>query len=923
MADKKSGESSSGPDRLYLLDGMALIYRAYFALIRTPIRTTEGFNTSAIFGFANSLIDLLQKYEPTHIAVAFDTREPTFRHVRYPEYKAQREEMPEDLSKSLEPVKRLIRGFNIPVLELPGYEADDIIGTIAKRADDAGGYETFMVTPDKDFAQLVSETTKIYKPGRQGSEAEILDLASIQENWQVQTADQVADILGLWGDASDNIPGVPGIGEKTAKKLIGQFGSIEEILANTNQLKGKQKENLENFGDQARLSKELATINVESPIELDFESLVMGEWDRKALQELLVEFEFNALGKRLFGDDFHAGRGHEEKKTIEDTPHEYRHIDAGDAKGRAALISKLQTLESFCFDSETSSLDPKTTKLLGLAFSWKPREGTYVEFPTGEGQATAVLEEFRPLFEKAGVEKVGHNLKFDLAVLDWSGLRAVGPFFDTMLAHALVEPDQRHQMDYMSEAYLGYTPVSITSLIGDKKGASVQLSMLDIVEEKSEEVAEYAAEDADITWQLAEIMRKELKEKDQERVFYDIEVPLLPILVDIEREGIAIDVEALATISEQLGKRIDGLAKEIEAAAGRPFNLKSPKQLGEVLFDELKLVDKPKKTKTGQYVTNEQVLQTLAHEHEIVRNILDYREATKLKSTYVDTLPEAVLPKSGRIHTSFHQLMTATGRLASSNPNLQNIPIRSAQGREIRRAFVPRDKDFVLLAADYSQIELRVMASLSNDKAMIEAFENGLDIHTATAARVYGVELDDVLPEMRRSAKMVNFGIIYGISAFGLSQRLGIARGEAGDIIENYLREYSGVADFMSNVVEDATERGYVETVSGRRRYLPALKDGNGTVRKAAERTAINTPIQGSAADMIKIAMVRVAAALDGRDFKSRMLLQVHDELVFDLHRDEIDIVTPLVVEAMTNAMTLKVPIVVETGLGENWLEAH
>lgn len=478
-------------------------------------------------------------------------------------------------------------------------------------------------------------------------------------------------------------------------------------------------------------------------------------------------------------------------------------------------------------------------------------------------------------------------------------------------------------MDFMSETYLGYTPVSITSLIGDKKGASVQLSMLDVVEEKSAEVAEYAAEDADITWQLADIMRKELKEKDQQRVFYDIEMPLLPVLVDIEREGIAIDTGALATISEQLGERIAELAATIETAAGHPFNLKSPKQLGEVLFDELKLVDKPKKTKTGQYVTNEQVLATLAHEHEIVRNILDYREATKLKSTYVDTLPEAVLPKSGRIHTSFHQLMTATGRLASSNPNLQNIPIRTAQGREIRRAFVPHDESFVLFSADYSQIELRVMASLSEDAAMIEAFQNGLDIHTATAAKVFGVDLDGVLPEMRRSAKMVNFGIIYGISAFGLAQRLGIPRVEAGDIIENYLREYSGVAEFMGSVVEEAAERGYVETICGRRRYLPALKDGNGMVRKAAERTAINTPIQGSAADMIKIAMVKVAAALDGKGFKSRMLLQVHDELVFDLHRDEIDTVTPLVIEAMTNALPLKVPVVVETGTGDNWLEAH
>ena len=921
----KKMSPTSGPQRLYLLDGMALIYRAYFALIRTPIRTTEGFNTSAIFGFANAVVDLLQKFEPTHIAVAFDTSDPTFRHKRYPEYKAQREEMPEDLRLSLEPVKRLIRAFNIPVIELPGYEADDIIGTLAKRAEEAGGYETFMVTPDKDFAQLVSETTKIYKPGRQGGEAEVLDLEKIREQWQVETPDQVADILGLWGDASDNIPGVPGIGEKTAKKLIVQFGTMENILASTDQLKGKQKENLENFSEQALLSKELATIEVAAPVEIDFEELTMGEWDKPALSELLVEYEFNALGKRLLGDDFHAGRGHEEKTTIEDVEHDYQHIAADDAKGRAALIAELGRLRSFCFDTETSSLDPKTTTLIGIAFSWKKHTGSYVAFPIEEKANAAALEEFRPLFENPKAEKVGHNLKFDLGVLDWNGLRAVGPFFDTMLAHALVEPDQRHQMDFLSEAYLGYTPVSITSLIGDKKskGGEVQLSMLDLVEEKAEEISEYAAEDADITWQLAEILRDELEKKDQHKVFYDIESPLLPVLVDIEREGIAIDTECLKTIGGQLAERIGTLANEIEAAAGRPFNLNSPKQLGEVLFDDLKLVDKPKKTKTGQYVTNEQVLTTLAHEHEIVRNILEYREATKLKSTYVDTLPNAVLEKSGRVHTSFHQLMTATGRLASSNPNLQNIPIRTEQGREIRRAFVPRSKDFLLFSADYSQIELRVMATLSEDTAMIEAFENGLDIHTATAARVYGVELDGVLPEMRRSAKMVNFGIIYGISAFGLSQRLGIPRHDAGDIIDQYLKEYSGVASFMERVVEEAAEIGYVETVSGRRRYLPALKDGNATVRKAAERTAINTPIQGSAADMIKVAMVKVAAALGAGDFQSRMLLQVHDELVFDLHRDEVDTVNPLVVKAMTEALPLKVPVVVDTGMGENWLEAH
>ncbi|CAN5454979.1 DNA polymerase I [soil metagenome] len=926
------------PHSLYLLDGMALVYRAYLALIRSPIYNSKGTNTSALFGFVNTLVDLLVKRSPTHIAVVFDTSAPTPRHHLFPAYKAQRQEMPEDLAAAIPHVKRLVRAFNIPALELDGFEADDIIGTLAARADARGDMLTYMVTPDKDFAQLVSPTTIIYKPGRQGGEVELLDLPSILSNWGIERPDQVIDILVLLGDASDNIPCIPGIGENTAKKLVGQFGSVEGLLENVGQLKGKQKENVEKFGQQAILSKQLATIIRDVPIPVTFEELAIEPMDEATVMGIFTEFEFNAIGKRLFGESFKAGRGAlvsaspaspahagasaEQGElfagllSLADVPHQYTTVASIEAAHD--LVARLGKQEAFCFDVETTSLDPRDCEILGVAFSFNAHEGFYADCTV-----PGMLETLAPALEQSGAEKVGHNLKFDLGVLLDHGVVPAGPFFDTMLVHSLCEPDQRHGMDYLSERLLGYTPVPIDSLIGSKKDKGGQLSMSALTGEKLGALAEYAAEDADVTWQLAARLRTMLEDSGQAKVYYEIEGPLLPVLVAVEHEGIALDVRALAEIGAGLEKRMAELQEKVIRAAGTQFNLNSPKQLGQILFDVLKLVEKPKKTKTGQYKTDEQTLATLSTEHAIVRDLLEHRESSKLKSTYVDALPTAVARKSGRVHTTFHQLMTATGRLASSNPNLQNIPVRTQQGREIRKAFVPGRQGCVLLSADYSQIELRVMASISGDPAMVEAFENGLDIHTATAAKVYGVGIHDVLPEMRRTAKMVNFGIIYGISAFGLSQRLGIPRSEAAGIISAYFREYAGVRKFMDEIVERAKRDGFVETLTGRRRYLRDINSTNGMIRSAAERTAINTPIQGSSADMIKLAMIKVEALLREQSLQTRMLLQVHDELVFEMPEAESPIVIPLVEETMRDALPLKVPVVVESGTGANWLEAH
>ena len=933
--------------RLFLLDGMALIYRAHFAFIQAPIRNSKGVNTSALYGFINTLLAILEKEKPTHIGVAFDTSAPTPRHILYPAYKAQRDAMPEELAASIPHVKALCRAFHIPVLEIDGFEADDLIGTLVKRAEPAG-FESYMVTPDKDFAQLLSETTFMWKPGRKGTDHEIIGLKQLPEIWGVAEPHQIIDLLGLMGDASDNIPGVPGIGPKTAQKLIADFGSIENLLANTASLKGKQKESLEANTDKALLSKELATIITDCPLEVTWDDLVLSPRDDEAVKQLFTDFEFRTLTKRLFGDD--AGRDGSPSrpsnnplapesptlfdtfKTIKDVPHTYHLADTRELQ--AKLFTALAAQPSFCFDIETTSLDRHSAKLLGIAFSWKAHEGWYL--PIDNQQST--ISNLQSLFHSPA-EKIGHNLKYDLSVLHSHGISVAGPFFDTMLADALTSPERRHGMDYLSETLLGYTPVKLAEIANQQSAINNQPSDdlfafaetkatkskdLDMLSIPLETLAEYAAEDADVTFQLAAKLRPVLAESGMSSVFSEIESPLLPVLVRMEMEGITIDPGALKEVGVDLQKTIDQLAKSIEAHAGTPFNIASPKQLGQILFEHLKLLDKPKKTATGQYKTDEQTLSTLLGIHPIIAEILEYREATKLKSTYLDALPNHIAPETGRIHTHYHQLLAATGRLASSDPNLQNIPVRSESGRKIRQAFVPR-KGFTLLSCDYSQIELRVMAALACDPTMISAFQDGADIHTITAAKVHNVTPEEVTRDMRSGAKMVNFGIIYGISAFGLSQRLAIPRAEAAELIDAYFREYPAIKEYMDRTIEESREKGYAETLSGRRRYYPDLSSGNAGLRQNAERAAINMPIQGTAADMIKIAMIRIDELLLRKPYQTRMLLQVHDELVFDLHPEEESELVPKILHIMETALPLPhgIPILVEKGTGKNWLAAH
>jgi DNA polymerase-1 len=935
---------------------MALVYRAHFAFIQNPIRNSKGVNTSALYGFVNTLLTILEKEKPTHLGVAWDTSAPTPRHVKFPAYKAQRDEMPEELATAIPHVKRLCQAFHLPLLEIDGYEADDLIGTLAKRAE-AEGFETYMVTPDKDFAQLISDRTFMWKPGRKGDEHEVIGLAKLPEIWGVQNPHEIIDLLGLMGDSVDNIPGVPGIGPKTAQKLIAEFHSVENLLANTAKLKGKQKENLETYADQALLSKDLATIIIDAPIDVSWEDLVVSPRDDQAIKDLFTEFEFRSLTKRLFGenkDDRRASEvgsdapGRPERsptagtpggpesptlfdsfKTIREVSHSYHLADTPEKQ--AELFALLSQQKSFCFDIETTGLDRFEAKLLGVAFSWQAHEAWYLpisELPSTISNLRAALT--------GPAEKIGHNLKYDLSVLHHHGIEVAGPFFDTMLAHALVHPDQRHTMDYLSESMLGYSPIKLAEIANPQSTIAHQQSddlfafaevkkaskNLDISAIPLATLAEYAAEDADVTWQLAEKLRPLLD--GQRHVFQDIECPLLPVLVRMEMEGIAIDPAALVEVGGQLQQRIDELTKSIAVHAGRPFNLNSPKQLGEILFNELGLADKAKKTKTGQFKTDEQTLATFAGKHPIIDEILEYREATKLKGTYLDALPGHIVKETGRIHTQFHQLVAATGRLASTDPNLQNIPIRSALGKQIRKAFVPRD-GFTLLSCDYSQIELRVMAALANDASMIAAFRENRDIHTATAAKVWGVAESEVTREQRGGAKMVNFGIIYGISAFGLSQRLAIPRSEAAEIIDNYFKQYPAIKEFMDRTIQEARESGYVETLAGRRRHFPDLSSGNPTIRGNAERAAINTPIQGSAADMIKLAMIRIDSLLRERSCRTKMLLQVHDELVFDLAPYEREELVPKILHAMQTALPLPgdVPILVEHGSGPNWLAAH
>lgn len=929
----------SDEKKLFLLDGMALIYRAFFAFSQNPRITSYGLNTNAPYGFTNTLLDVLNREKPTHIAVVFDTDKPTERHVEFSDYKAHREAMPEDLSRSIPYIFRIIEGFNIPVITMDGYEADDIIGTLAKKAEKEG-FTTYMMTPDKDFGQLVSSNIFMYKPGRQGKEVEVLGVPEVLAKWGgIDNVDQVIDILGLMGDAVDNIPGIQGVGEKTAIKLVKEFGSVENLLANTDKLKGKQKEKVEEQADMARLSKKLATIIVDVPIDLDEKALIIEKPDEEVLKEIFTELEFRTMAKRIFGEELVEGPvggqqslfgggastqvaaapiadNESDLKTAATTPHHYETCDTKEK--RQALIKQLNAATEWCFDTETTSLVAIDAELVGISFSIKPHEAFYIPVPADKAAAQAIVEEFRTVFENENATIIGQNIKYDMLVLQNYGVQLKGKLFDTMLTHYLLEPDQRHNMDALAENYLNYNTISIETLIG-KKGKG-QLNMRDIEVEK---VAEYAAEDADITLRLKKVLEPQLDEKNARYVLEKVEAPLISVLADMEREGVRIDDKMLEGYSKELEIDIAQLEKDIQELAGVKFNIASPKQLGEVLFDKLQLDPKAKKTKTGQYKTDEEVLSYLAREHEIAQKIIDFRQLQKLKSTYVDALPLLVNKHTGRVHTSFNQAVAATGRLSSTDPNVQNIPIRTDRGREIRKAFIPRDENHLLLSADYSQIELRIVAAISEDKGMIDDFKQGLDIHTATAAKVFGVSLDDVDRDMRRKAKMVNFGIIYGISAFGLSQRLEIPRKEAAAIIESYFLQYPDIKRYMNDTVEQARERGYVETLLGRRRYLRDINSANHTVRGFAERNAINAPIQGSAADMIKLAMINIHRRFEEMQVKSKMILQVHDELLFDVYKPELEDLKPVIKKEMLGAMELAVPLEVEMGAGQNWLEAH
>lgn len=939
--------------KLFLLDGMALVYRAFFAFSQNPRITSSGLNASAMFGFTNTLLDIINKQKPTHLAVVFDTDKPTHRHIEFETYKAHREEMPEDLRKSLPYIVRILEAFNIPVLTMDGFEADDIIGTLAWRVE---GVDVYMMTPDKDFGQLVREGVYIYKPGRMGNPDEILGVPEILNRWEVERVDQVIDILGLWGDAVDNIPGVPGVGEKTAKKLIQEYGSLEGVLQNIDKLKGKMKEKFEEFSEQALVSKRLATIDTQVPIDISLDELIRKEPNEELLSQVFQELEFRTLLKRVFpgansafdtqnsGESENSSPGKSKKKvesnpmqtslfgfeadgegieaeeaisylSIKDVDHNYRIVQSEDDWNW--VIKELENVSEFCFDTETSDLDLFEAQIVGVSLSWEEFQGVYIPMAQNFEEAKKQLHRLAPFFASDKL-KIAQNLKFDMAILQKYGLEIMGPFFDTMLAHYLIEPDQRHNMQVLSENYLGYTPISIESLIG-KKGKN-QGSMTDV---PLEIIAEYAAEDTDVTFRLKKKLEAELTSRGLNEVFSQIEMPLVRVLMEMESEGVRIDVDFLNLYSKELNDQAVSIQQKIFELAGVQFNISSPSQVGNILFDHLKLEDKPKKTKTGQYQTDEETLQSLKGKHEIIDHILSFRALQKLKSTYVDALPTMVKKQTGKVHTSFNQAVAATGRLSSQNPNLQNIPIRTDLGREIRKAFIPKDGDHVLLSADYSQIELRIIAHISKDPAMIEAFKSGVDIHTATASKVWGVPIDEVDKEMRRKAKTVNFGIIYGISAFGLSQRVQISRSEAKEIIDNYFIQFPGIKSYMDNTILAARESGFVETISGRRRNLRDINSRNATVRGFAERNAINAPIQGSAADMIKMAMIKIQNWLNSSELKTKMILQVHDELLFEVPKNEINQVSIQVKKLMEEAMQLDVPVLVEWGTGDNWLEAH
>lgn len=946
--------------KLFLLDAFALIFRAYYALIRNPRITSKGKNTNAQFGFTNTLIDLLNNQKPSHMAVCFDTHAPTERHTDFADYKANRQEAPEDLLIAIPDIKRIIEGFNIPIMELDGYEADDVIGTLSKQAANAG-YEVYMVTPDKDYGQLVDDKVRIYKPGYQGGDVEIMGPAEVCAKWNIKNVNQVIDILGLMGDSVDNIPGIAGVGEKTAAKLLAEYETLEKVLNQAGQIKGALGDKIRNGKEAALMSKKLATIITNVPIQFHEEDFKVKEMNKEKLKEVFADLEFKTLGKRILGEEFNVfntapqgvqtdlfgnavetpnsksktpavdkesgngdlepdeeGPGLRVDRNIHNTTHTYTAVQG--EKAIAELVKKLKKEKEICFDSETTGIDPNDAELVGLSFAISPGEAWYIPCPADQKAVAAILDQFKSLFDDPNITWIGQNLKYDMLVLKWYGVEIRGGIFDTMLAHYVIEPDGKRGMDLLSAQYLGYEPVHIEELIG-KKGKG-QGNMRDVELEK---IKDYAAEDADITLQLKNVFQPLLKKKEVEKVFSQVENPLVKVLAGMEFEGVKVDVSFLNEYSKQLDKEAKQAEENVYKQAGVKFNLASPKQLGEVLFEKLKLDPKAKKTKTGQYATGEDVLLKLSHESKIVEDILAFRELTKLKSTYVDALPLMINRKTGRVHTSYAQAVAVTGRLASNNPNLQNIPVRTEKGREIRKAFVPRDNDHVLLSADYSQIELRIVAAISGDPNMCEAFRTGKDIHTATAAKVFGVQEQSVTKEQRYKAKSVNFGIIYGQGAFGLADNLGISRSEAKEIIDNYKKQFANIQKYMDDTINLAREKGYVETLMGRKRWLRDINSSNFTVRGFAERNAINSPIQGTAADMIKLAMVKIHQEFGKRKFKSRMILQVHDELVFDATKDEVETLKPLILDCMRSALPLpnEVPVEAEIGAGINWLEAH
>lgn len=922
-------------DKLFLLDAYALIYRAYYALIKNPRINSKGFNTSAVLGFVNTLEDVLKKENPTHIGIAFDPAGPTFRHEAFEQYKAQREETPEVIRLSVPIIKDIIRAYNIPILEVPGYEADDVIGTLATEAGKRG-IRTYMMTPDKDYGQLVGEYVFMYRPKYGDKEFDVMGVKEVKAKFNIQSPTQVIDMLGLMGDASDNIPGCPGVGEKTAQKLIAQFGSIENLLANTDQLKGSIKTKVETNREQIEFSKFLATIKTDVPIALDMDALKRETPNEEALRKIFEEMEFRTLMERVFKNEkkttptpaapqadlfgFFADENTDEIKNsnltrLEDLSYDYQLIDTEEK--RQELLQKILTKEIFSLDTETTGTDPITAELVGMSFAYAENQAFYVPVPAEREEAQKIVNLFKPVFENPKTLKVGQNIKYDMLVLSNYGVEIGGPMFDTMIAHYVLQPELRHGMDYLAEIYLKYETIKIEELIGAK--GKNQKNMRDL---PPSDVYKYACEDADVTLKLKHVLEKELETSNAKPLFEEIEMPLVPVLAYMERNGVRIDTDALKETSKHFTARMNQIEAEVHQLAGMEFNIASPKQVGEVLFDRLKIVDKAKKTKTGQYVTSEEVLESLRGKHEIVGKILEHRGLKKLLGTYIDALPQLINPHTGRIHTSFNQTVTATGRLSSSNPNLQNIPIRNEDGKEIRKAFIP-DDGCEFFSADYSQIELRIMAHLSGDPHMIEAFQKGQDIHAATAAKIYKIDLSQVTREQRSKAKTANFGIIYGISVFGLAERLNVDRKEAKELIDGYFQNYPHVKEYMDESIRSAREKGYIETIFKRRRYLPDINSHNAVVRGYAERNAINAPIQGSAADIIKVAMIRIYRRFKEEGLQSKMILQVHDELNFSVVPSEREKVEQIVISEMESAYKMKAPLQADCGWGKNWLEAH